>query len=390
MDILKKDNFKIWLVRFLFCISIIIIYYTILNVRVIFDFFTNILKILKPFMVGGIISFLFYPICKKVEELLIKTNNPFICKRVRGIATAIVVIFSILIIASFFIKIVPKFYEAILKFAEDMSYSFSDSYLKLEEEFKDSEFVSGLLNELENQFSFDNLTKVVATLDFKDFKIYFGSIANIIFAIFKFFISFIISIYILLERYNIKKAILRLFNVTLKKGTVKQIKRFWRKGQTIIYTFIFGQSIDAFIVGCSLGVVLSILRVKNSVVLAFIYFVLAIIPYFGSITAVILIALFTYVGGDVNKFFTVLVVSLIFQQVDSNIINPKIVGQVVGIRPLYVILGITLFGGMFGVIGFFLGPPIMVICLEFLDDLIKAREVKKKIRNMNKERTEKF
>ena len=62
---------------------------------------------------------------------------------------------------------------------------------------------------------------------------------------------------------------------------------------------------------------------------------------------------------------------------DSNFINPKIVGQIVGVKPLYVILGITLFGGIFGVVGLFFGPPLMAVCLEVLDDFIKEKENKK-------------
>lgn len=345
-----------------------------LNFRIIFSFFGNLFKVLKPFVIGGVISFLFFPICKKVENLLLRINHPFIFKRVRSLATAIVIVFSVVFTFSFFFKIVPKFYEAILKFSEDMSYSISKSYVELEEKTQNIEFLNGLLKEFENQFSFDNLTKIFVSLDYRA---YFGGIANFIFKIFNFFIGFIISIYILLERYSIKKSVLRFLNVTFKEDTTNRIKNLWRKSKTIIYTFIFGQILDAFIVGCSLGVVLSFLRIKNSVVLAFIYFVLAIIPYFGSITAVILIGLFTYVGGDFNKFLTALIVSFVLQQIDSNIINPKIVGQVVGIKPLYVILGISLFGGIFGIAGLFLGPPLMVVCLEFLDEIIKAKELKK-------------
>ena len=361
--------------RFLFCVSIIAIYHLMLNFRIIFSFFGNLFKVLKPFVIGGVISFLFFPICKKVENLLLRINHPFIFKRVRSLATAIVIVFSVVFTFSFFFKIVPKFYEAILKFSEDMSYSISKSYVELEEKTQNIEFLNGLLKEFENQFSFDNLTKIFVSLDYRA---YFGGIANFIFKIFNFFIGFIISIYILLERYSIKKSVLRFLNVTFKEDTTNRIKNLWRKSKTIIYTFIFGQILDAFIVGCSLGVVLSFLRIKNSVVLAFIYFVLAIIPYFGSITAVILIGLFTYVGGDFNKFLTALIVSFVLQQIDSNIINPKIVGQVVGIKPLYVILGISLFGGIFGIAGLFLGPPLMVVCLDFLDEIIKAKELKKK------------
>ena len=119
-------------------------------------------------------------------------------------------------------------------------------------------------------------------------------------------------------------------------------------------------------------------KINNSLIFAVIYFVLAIIPYFGPISAVILISFFSYVMGDFNKFITCSIITLICQQIDAHFVNPKIVGQIVGLKPLYVILGIMLFGGIFGAVGFFLGPALMVVCLELMDNILSIKEAKKK------------
>ncbi len=378
---MRKRGFGIWVLRFLFCISLILIYQFIVNFKVIFNFFNKILKILRPFIIGGTISFLFYPLCRNVEGVLSKTNNKFLIKRARGVSTAVVVIVFIFFTLSLFLKIVPMFYEAMLKFLEDVSYNFTEFYSMLEHKAKNMEFLNSILKEVEKQFSFNKLTKFIVSLNYK---VYVGGIANLIFKLANFFIGFIISIYILLDRSNIKKAIFRIFNLVLKEEKKNEILQFLQKTRKIIYTFIFGQIVDAFIVGCFIGTILSLFKINNALIFAVIYFILAIVPYFGPISAVILISLFSYVMCDFNQFVTCSAITLVCQQIDSHLVNPKIVGQIVGVKPLYVILGIMLFGGLFGAVGFFLGPALMAVFLEFVDDLVKVWEMKKQKRNVMK------
>lgn len=371
---MKKNKFGIWVIRFLFCIALILIYQFIINFKNILDLLAKVLKILKPFLIGGTIAFLFYPLCKKLEIFLVKTNKKFFKKHARGFSTAIVVLLSIFLMLSLVLKLVPMFYEAMFKFLEDISYNITNLYEVLENKAQNMPILSELLKEFEKQFSFDKVTKSFISLNYKA---YVGEVANLIFKITNYFIGFIISIYILLDRHNIKNTIFRVLNIALKKEKKEQMLQFLTKTKEIIYTFIFGQIVDAFIVGCFIGIMLSIFKIKNSMVYALIYFILAIIPYFGPISAVILIALFSYVMGNFNQFLTCSMIALICQQIDSHFVNPKIVGQIVGVKPLYVILGIMLFGGILGGVGFFLGPALMAICLEFLDNIIKNHEIKK-------------
>lgn len=378
---MKKNNVNVWILRFLFCVSVILIYQIVVNFNVILELFKKVCKILKPFIIGTGIAFLFFPICKKLEGLFLKTKKPFIIKRARTLATLIVVLCTVFFVCYLIFKLVPMLYEALLKFTEDISNNFSEKYDELEKRVQDVEILKLALKEVKNQLSFDNLTKIIVSLNYRA---YFEGIANLIFKIFSLFIGIMISIYILLDRHNIKIGVLRFLNATLKAEKTGKILRAINKIKTIIYTCIFGQIIDAFIVGCTLGIIFSLFKIKNSLIFAVIYFVFAMIPYFGTITAVILISLFSYVVGGFNEFLTCFIISIVLQQVDSNFINPKIVGQIVGIKPLYVILGITLFGGIFGFVGLFFGPPLTVVCLEVLDDFIKEKENNNKNSNFKK------
>ena len=105
------------------------------------------------------------------------------------------------------------------------------------------------------------------------------------------------------------------------------------------------------------------------------------IPYFGSTIGVIGITVLSLLFGGVEQCLVAGITALALQQLDSNLINPRIVGHAVGIRPLYVILGITLFGGLFGPVGLFLGPPMMAILLELLEALVQSKEQKRKIKD---------
>ena len=131
-------------------------------------------------------------------------------------------------------------------------------------------------------------------------------------------------------------------------------------------------------VACFIGMFLTIFGIDNSVILAVFYFVCAVIPYFGSIIGVCFVSLLSLMSGNIHQFFIATIIAVVLQQLDANFISPRIVGQAVGIGPLYVILGITLFGGIFGIFGLFLGPPLMAICMELIDDFISCKENERK------------
>ena len=94
------------------------------------------------------------------------------------------------------------------------------------------------------------------------------------------------------------------------------------------------------------------------------------IPYFGAIIAISIAGIITLITGGVSKAIIMLIVVTILQQVDANIINPKIIGDSLKISPLLVILAVTIGGEYFGVIGMFLGVPVAAVLKILVNDYI--------------------
>ena len=376
---MKKDTLGMWIVRLIFCIFVILAYNTINNFGMIISWFGKILGFLTPFIIGGVIAFLLFPICKKLETLLLKTKKKFIVKRVRGIATLIIVLLALLIVGLIILLMSPIVYNSIVTFIQSVPKYLNEIQAFIHNNLNSAGPLAKIAENIQNALSVDNITKTFVSSDYNS---YVYGITSLFFGIFNLLIGAIISIYLLLDRKFIKETAVRIARVIFQDNTIKRIGRLSRRISKVIYTFIFGQVIDAFVVSCFMGMFLTIFGIDNSVVLALFYFFCAVIPYFGSMIGVCLVAILSLMAGDMNQFFIAIIIAIVLQQLDANFISPKIVGQAVGIGPLYVILGITLFGGILGIYGLFLGPPLMAICMELIDEFISNKEEE---RNKNME-----
>lgn len=371
---MRKNTLGTWIIRLIFCIFVILAYNMINNFGMILSWFGQLLGVLTPFIIGSVIAFLLFPICKKLETLLLKTNKNFIMKRVRGIATLIIVLLALFIVGLILFLMCPIIYDSLIIFIKAVPNYLNEIHSFISNNINHSGPLANVVENLKNVVSLDNIAKFFVSLDYNS---YVGGITSLFFGIFNFLIGAIISVYLLMDRKFIKKTVIRIARVIFQDNTVKRIGRLGARISKVIYTFIFGQVIDAFMVACFIGMFLTIFGIDNSVILAVFYFVCAVIPYFGSIIGVCFVSLLSLMSGNIHQFFIATIIAIVLQQLDANFISPRIVGQAVGIGPLYVILGITLFGGLFGIFGLFLGPPLMAIFMELIDDFISCKENKR-------------
>ena len=143
------------------------------------------------------------------------------------------------------------------------------------------------------------------------------------------------------------------------------------------FIFISSQLIDAIIVGILVTIAMSIIGVKYAVLLGFMIGIFNIIPYFGAIVAVAISVIITIITGGLSQAAIMAVVVIILQQIDSNIINPKIIGNSLEISPLLVIFAVTVGGAYFGVLGMFLAVPITAVLKIVFNDYIEFKIQKK-------------
>jgi len=116
------------------------------------------------------------------------------------------------------------------------------------------------------------------------------------------------------------------------------------------------------------------MKVKYGIALGVMIGVFNLIPYFGAIIAVVAAALITILTGGWEQAIIMVIVTTVLQQIDANIINPRITSNKLDISPLLVIFAVTVGGAYFGVIGMFLGVPIAVLIKTVLEDYIKSNQ----------------
>ena len=154
----------------------------------------------------------------------------------------------------------------------------------------------------------------------------------------------------------------------------KRVKRLIEDVERKLGNWMIGQTIISLISAVTLGVALTLLDVPFALPLGVLVGLFATIPNIGTTLAIVPAVLIALISGGWTKAFVVLVIYTIYQQIENNILIPKIMGSVVGLKPIIVMLGVMTFLTLFGVWGAVLAVPVMVvlgILYEFFIDLQK-------------------
>ncbi|MCL2859210.1 MAG: AI-2E family transporter [Oscillospiraceae bacterium] len=367
-----KETMKKYGQIFILITLLIIIYFAIINIVPLKDFILRLLGILSPFLLGLLFALLLYVPNKKLESFLQKRK---IKPRLSRVLALVIVYFITFIIITIIIKFIfPVIYNNMKDLFSNIPtlYNNAMNYLK---NIPEDSFFHGI----DFSFIYDNITidNLQNYLNIDTLLLSIRSVFSVASAVFSVIIGIILSVYILFERNNILSFIQRFLKAVFNKKTEDTFSKYLEKSSTIFSGFINGQLLDALVIGTLCSIALAILQVKYALTLGTLIGIANLIPYFGAIFAVgatIIITLFT---GGFWKAFWVFIVIIVLQQIDANIINPKILSQRVKISPLLVILAVTIGGGLFGVIGMFLGVPVMALIKVLVMDYIQYRERKK-------------
>lgn len=376
----KIKNWTKWIYWFTFAVALIFVYNTLQNFNNISVWFGKLISILMPFIMGILISYLFYIPCRQIEKLYKKVKFKFINKRSRGLSVITVYIIAIIIIAIVINILIPALSKSVMDLANNLPGYYQNAMNFINDMPEDSLIKKENIQEIIQNLQTIDITKIVSLENISD---YIKGVMGVASTIFSVFVSIIMSIYILLERGEILKFIRRLLYALFKEETCKAINSYFMKANDIFFKFISSQIIDAIVVGIIVSIAMWILGVKYWVLLGFMIGLFNIIPYFGAIVAVAIATLITVFTGGFSKAIWMLIVVVILQQLDANIINPKIVGNALKLSPILVIFSVTLFGAYYGVLGMFLAVPLIalikILVNDFIDYRIKKKEKKGQI-----------
>ena len=377
MNELKK-NFSKWVYWFLFAVCVIIVYNIIGNFAQVTLSIGKFFRIISPFLMGMLIAYILYIPASGIEKKLRKSKLKVVAKKARGISVLIAYIIALIVIILIMNVVMPVVMESIVELVNN----FQGYYTKLLEDYsnlpEDSFIKSEQINQILDSIKNVNLADYINVEKIME---YAKGAISVVTSVFDAFVTIVVSIYALLERGNILKFAKRVTYTVFGENTSKRIGKYFDSTNHIFFKFLASQIIDAIIVGVLITIVLSIMKIKYAVLIGFMIGLFNIIPYFGAIVAVALSILITLITGGLTQAIWMAIVVIILQQIDANIINPKIVGNSLEISALLIIFAVTVGGAYFGILGMFLAVPVVAVLKILINDYIEYKGKMRQLKN---------
>lgn len=372
----KHKQLSMWIAAFIFVASVLIFKELVTKIPAVFSAIGSFLQIISPFIAGFIIAFILYVPCNKIEKLFKKVKKPvFFSKHARGISVLIVYLACIAIIVTAIALIIPWLVRSLMSL-----YDNRDSYYE-----SVVNFVNARCDENGKFFGFFDPTSVLENMNPSTWlgDINLEKLAAVADGVYKFggalvdtVLAIFSSVYMLLSREALISSVGRFFAIFLKRRSVSAIKQYLCKISNVFYSYLYSTLIDALIVAVLCTVAFFILRVDNAPIFGFLVGVSNLVPYFGAIIAGAVVAVFVAVTkGWLAAIITVACI-LVIQQIDCNILQPRIIGKSVGLRPIYTLIAITVGGGLCGIGGVLLGVPVFATFAMLLNDLFERHQLK--------------
>lgn len=341
--------------------------------------FHKVMGMLSPFLIGLFIAYLMNPLVKFLDKKIF--TKLFRIKK-KSISKILSILFSYLIvigIMAFCISIIiPEIYSSL----KNLSMGVQDSYDKfinfledLSVKYPDVDFTYITTVVKENSSNIINFVK--GSLDTILPMLYNTSVSVISWA-FKIIIAIMVSCYMLIDKNRLLLNCKKFIYAFIKKSKADYFIKTCGECNKIFGNFIIGKTIDSTIIGFMCFILMSILNLKYAMLISVIVGVTNMIPYIGpfigAVPGILILLTFSWKHALIFSFLI-----LALQQFDGLYLGPKILGNSTGLRPVWIIFAITVGGWLAGVIGMFLGVPVVAVIAYLFDRYINKVLDKKNI-----------
>ena len=354
--------------------------------NVILNVFGGLLNAISPVIFGFAVAYLLFPVCmffeKKVFAFLNKKKSRK--KLVRTISTIVTFLLVVAFISLFIGMVAPQikasYNDLQSKFGGYLA-SAADKLEGITAEMSEDKEQNTLAAVLDIDLVFDTLEKVIDNL--------FGTIGNladklvtysskVVSIVASIIVSLIFAVYFMLEKEKVFAVISRISNFILPARVDKGARKWLGITHHAFGSFVSGKLLNSLIITGVNFIIYGLCGIPYYPLIALITGITDMIPYFGPFIGAIPAA-FIILIADPIKVIWFIVLVLVIQQIDGNFIGPKILGEKVGIDSLLIIIAITLSGGLFGIVGMFIGVPVFTVLWQMAKEFIEGRLKKKEL-----------
>ena len=369
--------------------------FVLFKMRVIIELLKGITGILKPFLYGAVIAYLLAPVCNKIEEKLFQTFQKANRKAKRFICFIAIVIslcVALAIVWMVIMLIIPQVWDSVMKIIDMVPQKITILNNWIEHMLENQPELQAYFEEFANQaeshinslLNVDTIQKVQSIINSLSVQVFgvLGVLKNIS-------LGFLISAYLLGSRKLFgAQAGLILHGVFPDKwaGIIEEEIRYTDK---MFNGFLVGKIIDSAIIGLLCFAGLSFMGFEAPAFIGVIIGITNIIPFFGPFIGAIPCGLLLLLENPMHCLYFIIFI-FVLQQLDGNVIGPKILGNTTGVSSFWVLFSILLFGGMWGVVGMVIGVPLFAVIYDIIRKLVYRGLRKHKRESMITDYEEKY
>lgn len=369
--------------------------FVLFKMPVIISVLKGITEILKPFLYGVAFAYLLAPLCNKIEEKLFqifpkaKTKaRRFIC----FIAIVISLCVAIAVIWLIIMMIIPQVWDSVMKIIQMVPQklivvnNWIEHMLENQPELKAyfEEFSSQAESNIDSLLNVDTIQKVQSIINSLSVQLFgvLGVVKNI-------FLGLLISAYLLGSRKLFGAQAGLILHGVFSDKWAKIIEEEIRYTDKMFNGFLVGKIIDSAIIGLLCFAGTSIMGFEAPAFISVIIGITNIIPFFGPFIGAIPCGLLLLLENPMHCLYFIIFI-FVLQQLDGNVIGPKILGNTTGVSSFWVLFAILLFGGMWGVVGMVIGVPLFAVIYDIIRKLVYRGLRKHKRESMITDYEEKY
>lgn len=376
-----KNRYWQWGLTVVLSVCAILVFYdTVFRNGVLLTFWSTLVNALYPVIYGAAMAYLLAPIVNFFDRCILKLTDG---KGKRGLiragsilATWLVVFLMLYALMSI---LIPQLIGSVATLAGNMQnyyrtvYGWVEHLLETNPDIASrvTEMIGGYYTELRSWFTGTVLPQAQQTIT-----IVTGGVVTVLVFFKNFFVGVIISIYLLALKERLALQTKKLLYAFVSEPRYRGTLRATRRIDTIFSGFVRGKLLDSLIIGVLCFAGSTILQLPYAPLISVIVGVTNIIPFFGPFLGAVPSAFLILLVSPLKCFYFLIFI-LALQQLDGNVIGPKILGSSTELPSFWVIVAILLGGGFFGVLGMFLGVPVFA-CVYVSIKYFSAQRLRRK------------
>ncbi len=351
----------------------------IINIKWLLGVLGGLWNIISPLVTGCIMAYILNLVMRKLECVFLPNSNKTAVKKMRRPVCLIISLMLILIIAALIIGlIIPEIINIFVVLGETIpvyAEKIRTFLIKYEEQVPVvGEYIADYLQN--DSIDWNNILQKIMDFAKNGVSGLLGTtvsiISSVVGGIVNFFIGLIFAIYILFNKERLAEGTLKLMKSYMKPAGADRISYFCRTADRCFSSFIVGQCTEAVILGvlCALG--MAILQLPYATTIGTLVGATALVPIVGAYIGAIVGALMILVVDPIKALWFI-VFLVILQQIEGNVIYPKVVGSSIGLPGMWVLAAVTVGGGLGGIPGMLIGVPAAATVYKLVENDVRKR-----------------